>query len=194
MALPLPVSLGKWSVLDGFQRPEHPALSGFRGLLRVSWNGQRAAHSSQALPHRSHRMPSSATAIFFSAYCLPDLSIGCSGDRARKQIPLPFRNRRVGARLGRRCFSPFTSPRARFLFPPITKTTDFLADAGITGNIFNHPSWGSSLVYRLYPKIKVAHTMRLQVHRDLLELELVTIRSSGSILLPEILKKYPETI
>lgn len=88
-------------------------------------------------------------------------------------------------------FSKFwESPQA---VPSIEKATRFLADVEIEGNCFNYPSWGSYLVYRLYPKVWVAHTMRLGVQRGVLLWEHEKWIQNGGLRMTDILEKWPET-
>lgn len=77
--------------------------------------------------------------------------------------------------------------------PRIDRTVDFLEATGVEGPAFNHPGWGSYLVFRLHPKIPVAHTMRLLTHRRTLEWEKDQWVKLGGLSLADVVERWPET-
>lgn len=76
---------------------------------------------------------------------------------------------------------------------PIERATDFLETAGIEGPCFNHPGWGAYLVYRLHPKIAVAHTMRLLTHSKIFLWEKERWIAKGGMTLDEVIEMWPKT-
>ncbi len=76
---------------------------------------------------------------------------------------------------------------------PVERAVNFLQAAGLEGNVFNHPSWGAYLAFRLYPKIKVAHTMRLLTHKNIFLWEKERWFSQGGMTLDEVTQQWPET-
>jgi hypothetical protein len=79
-----------------------------------------------------------------------------------------------------------------YVLPSVKKSTDFLEEADVKGNLFNFPGWGSYLLYRLYPKIKIAYDRRLWIHRNYFNLEHEQTENYGGLILNELVAKLPE--
>jgi len=116
--------------------------------------------------------------------------IAAAGRGLASSVPLPRATAALGMAVllwGGRFWQ---SPRST---PPIPRTADFLADAGIEGPCFNHPGWGAYLSFRLNPKVKIAHDMRLLTHRNIFLWEKQKWDCCGGITLDEVTSKWPQT-
>ncbi len=116
--------------------------------------------------------------------------IAAAGAALARSVPLSAANAALGIAVllwGGRFWQ---SPRS---MPPIHRTADFLLATGIEGNCFNHPGWGAYLSYRLDPKVKIAHNMRLFTHREIFLWEKRKWDSDGGIALDEVTAKWPDT-
>lgn len=50
--------------------------------------------------------------------------------------------------------------------PSIEKTSNFVAETGLEGNLFCDPAWANYVTFRNYPKLKVARDTRTLLHWD----------------------------
>lgn len=110
---------------------------------------------------------------------------------ARAQPLYSFKRERALGFTGLLLLALFRFYGSGYCLPSIEKSANFLKESELRGNLLNFPGWGSYLIYRHYPDLKVAFDRRLWLHRDYYRREQTQTGQFGGIVLSELGDTYP---